>query len=90
MVVDGNFNATATLVLSGVDNGTFILSGPLVGKTIQLSGMVSSQDVEFVAYYDVEGVYGGIPQSLIVFQTPYPTSTKNGTYGYNGTLNPIN
>ena len=88
--VDGNFNATATLVLSGVDNGTFTLSGPTIGNTMQLSGIVGSQEVEFVTYLDVKGVYGGIPQSLIVIQMPYPTSTKNGTFGENGTLNPTN
>ena len=88
--VDNNFNVTATLVLSGVDNGTFTLSGPMIGNTMQVSGTVGSQQVEFVAYFDVKGVYGGLPRSLIVFQMPYPTTTVHGTLGYSGTLNPTN
>ena len=90
--VDNNFNVTATLVLTGVDNGTSTLSGPMFGNAMEISGMVGSQQVTLAAYFDVEGVYAGVPRSLIVFQLPYPTSaaTKYSTYGYNGTLSPTN
>jgi hypothetical protein len=90
--VDNNFNVTATLVLSGVDNGTFTLSGPMFGNAMQLSGMVGTQQVTLAAYFNAEGLDNGVPRSLSVFQLPYPTSaaTKYSTYGNNGTLNPTN
>ncbi len=85
---------SATVVASGVDNGTYTLSGPMIGNTMQLSGILSSQQVELVAYFDIRGAYGGPAQSLIVFQLAYPISTQAepgpSTYGYNGTLNPTN
>lgn len=88
IAVDKNFNATVTLVSSEGDNGTYVLIGPMIGNTLQLSGTIGSQQVEIVRYFDVKGIYGGASRSLIVFQTPYPTSTTHGTYTYCGTLNP--
>jgi hypothetical protein len=92
--MDASFNITATIVASGVDNGTYTVSGPMIGNTMQLSGILGSQQVELVAYYDVKGAYGGSTQSLIVFQNAYPISTQvepgPSTQGYNGTLNPTN
>jgi hypothetical protein len=85
--VDSNFNVAGTLILSGVDRGTFTLSGVMIGNTLQLSGTVGTQQVEFVGYFDLHGAYGGSPESLIVFQMPYPISPTNGAYAYSGTLN---
>lgn len=91
--MDASFNITATSVTSGVDNGTYTLSGPMIGNTMQLSGILGSQQVELVAYFDVKGAYGGSAQSLIVYQLAYPISTQatdNTELGYMGTLNPTN
>jgi hypothetical protein len=88
--MDANFNITATVVATGFDNGTYMLSGPMIGNTLQLSGILGNQQVELVAYFDVKGIYGGPPQSLIFYQLPYPISAQQTAYmnGYNGTLNP--
>jgi len=85
--VDGNFNVTATLILSGADNGVFTLSGLMIGNTIQVSGTIGTQQVELVGYFDIQGLYGGSPESLIVFQIPYPISPPNWISAYSGTLN---
>jgi len=54
------------------------------GKGLQLSGMLGSQQVELVTYFDVSGSYGPA-QSLIVFQMPYPVGASD-TFAYNGTI----
>jgi hypothetical protein len=67
---------------------SLVLNGTMAGKTMQLSGMLGTQQVELETYFDVAGAYSGAPESLIVYQMPYPVGAGH-TDGYSGTLSPV-
>lgn len=67
---------TVTAQLTGVDNGTFTLTGTAIGNSMFVNGPVSGANISLLAYYDRQGVFSGYPGSLLVFN--YATQAKVG------------
>jgi hypothetical protein len=59
-----------------VDNGTFPFTGSAVGNIMVISGTVNGQPLTLLGYYDREGTYTGMPNSILIFD--YTTSTTAG------------
>lgn len=71
---DHSLNVTA--ILTGADNGTFVLTGNVTGNIIFASGPIGGNTVTLFGYYDRAGVYTKIPNSLLIFD--YDTSSQVG------------
>lgn len=68
---------TVNAVLTGsVDNGTFSLTGTVVGNIFLGSGTVSGSPLTLFGYYDRAGTYTKTPNSLLVFN--YGTLSSAG------------
>lgn len=49
------------------DSGTFTFTGSAVGNVMFVSGSVNGNPLSLLGYYDREGAYTGLPNSLLVF-----------------------
>lgn len=63
---DTSLVATVTLT-GGVDNGSFTFAGSAVGNVILVTGTVNQQTLTLFGYFDRNGAFTGLPNSLLIF-----------------------
>ncbi|MGB0103122.1 MAG: hypothetical protein WBP51_02870 [Candidatus Sulfotelmatobacter sp.] len=71
---DSSLNVSAQL--TGIDNGTFALTGTAVGNVMFVSGSINGRALSLLGYYDRAGTYTKFTNSLLVFD--YDTLTNAG------------
>ena len=69
-------NLTLNLTLTGTDNTSLTLSGPVTGNAFNLYGTVQGQIVSYQGYYEV---IGGVPSIYLVYATNAAAPNYVGT-----------